>query len=199
MEALEATRPGITAKVGRGEFLNRNLLRGSLLDDVNKEVEMEMKANLNKEYVTLVSDGWSDIQERPIIANVIVHGENVYVADFSIASGQKTADFCAQAVMESIQKAEEKYGLIVTSFICDNENKMKRVRQILQQWRPSLIAIGCGAHLLNLCEKKACPSLIKEGVTTIQKFFKNHHEPHMKLLELGGNNLKLEMTRGELI
>ena len=94
--ALEATRPGLTTG-GRGrEFLSRTFLRGLLLDEVNEEMEEKMKEVLNKQYATMVSDSWSDIQNKQIIANVMVHDGNVYVADFTVQSGKKTAEACAE-------------------------------------------------------------------------------------------------------
>lgn len=142
---------------------------------------------LKDQYVAVVSDGWSDVHQKPIISNVIVSGGNVFLCDFELATGKKDAAYCALKIKDAIIKAEEKYGSNVVGFISDNEPKMRKVRELLHEWRPSLITVGCGAHYLNLCEKKASPKIIKESVMSIQKFFKNHHGPHIKLTEeLGG-------------
>lgn len=167
--------------------MSRKLLAGRLLDEANEAVEKEVATSVKGQYVSLVSDGWSDVHQKPIVATVMVSGSLVFPIKFSLATGEKNAEACAEQVKTAANLAETKYGVTVVGFVSDNEPKMKKTRKLLTEWRPSLVAVGCGAHYINLCEKKASPAAIKEGVMSVQRFFKEHHRPHLRLTdELGG-------------
>ena len=95
----------------------------------------------------------------------------------------KDAPFCADLAKASITSAEEK----VVGFVSDNENKMLRVRSILEEWRgKTFITYGCSAHYLNLVQAEATPSAIKNQLIEIQKYFRNHQRPAAQLKERGG-------------
>ena len=52
---------------------------GRLLDNTYKKVSEETKKTVAGKSVTLIQDGWSDVHNSPIIANVIHTGKHVQV------------------------------------------------------------------------------------------------------------------------
>lgn len=71
--------------------------------------------------------------------------------------------------------------------ICtDNESKMKRLKELLQEKHPQILVYGCSAHYLNLLEKEVTPHTVVKHTIEIHKYFRNHHQPHGRLKEKGG-------------
>lgn len=62
----------------------------------------------------------------------------------------------------------------------DNENKMNKMKEILKEKYPNLLTYGCSAHYLNLIEKEVTPKTILKHIVEIQKYFRNHHQPHVR-------------------
>jgi hypothetical protein len=54
------------------------------------------------------------------------------------------------------------------------------MKEILKETYPNLITYGCSAHYLNLVEKEVTPKAILKQVVEVQKYFRNHHQPHVK-------------------
>ena len=126
-DALETMRPGVKEKLR----LDRKSLAGPLLDSACENVEEEMKAKLKSKMCIISQDGWSNISNAPIIATTLLHEGESYPYDFvTTGSEKKTAEFCFGLLKKSIETAEATYKLQIVGFVCDNENKMKRVRQV---------------------------------------------------------------------
>ena len=47
-----------------------------------------------------------------------------------------------------------------------------------------IISYGCSAHYINLVAHQITPNSILKHVVTVQKFFRNHHQPHVSLVTL---------------
>ncbi|CAL1672875.1 unnamed protein product [Lasius platythorax] len=141
-----------------------------------------MQTELKGKTVTLMQDGWSDIHNTPIIANVLSTGELYYflsVIDFG--SNKKSADYCLQLAKEAIKKAATKFNCKVQSFVSDNEKKMVLMRTKLSELYndEKFILYGCASHYLNLVGEEIVKIKNIKGLVTnileIQKYFRNHH------------------------
>jgi hypothetical protein len=71
-------------------------------------------------------------------------------------------------------------------FVSDNEIKMIKMRAILSKQFPSLLTYGCQPHHFNLLEQFISPAEIMEDFVDVNKYYRNHHSPHSKLIEKGG-------------
>lgn len=76
--------------------------------------------------------------------------------------------------------------LQVFAICTDNENKMKRMREILLQNSPKLLTYGCSAHYMNLAEKELGSNVIIKHIVEVQKYFRNVHQARGWLEEKGG-------------
>lgn len=47
-----------------------------------------------------------------------------------------------------------------------------------------IITYGCSAHYLNLLEKVVTPQTIMKHVVEVQKYFRNHHQPHVCIIHV---------------
>ena len=75
VELVDALRPGY-------KLPSRKTLANKHLDEVTKEIEDDMKANLKgKKSVTLVEDGWSNIHNDPVIATWLNVDGRAYLLD----------------------------------------------------------------------------------------------------------------------
>lgn len=101
---------------------------------------------------------------------------------------KKTAEYCADAATKCINYCSTKFGKEVFAIVTDNEPKMTKLRDIISQSFPNIITYGCAAHYLNLVETEVAPKTAIGQILTVQKFFKNHHQPHGWLKEIGGKS-----------
>lgn len=62
----------------------------------------------------------------------------------------------------------------------DSENKMIKMKELLTEKYPNLITYGCSAHYLNLVEKEVTPRTLMKHIIEVQKYFRNHHQPHVR-------------------
>ena len=133
-------------------------------------------------------DGWSNMHGEAIIATGLhIPGQSFFHDAVDVGDVTKDAEYCVNLAKASISSAEEKYGCRVIGFVSDNENKMIRVRSLLEDWRgKAFITYGCSAHYLNLVQSEATPPAIKAHLVEVQKYFKNHQRPAAKLKNKGG-------------
>ena len=182
-KAMEMMRPGIGERL-----LTEKNLAGPLLDKEHDKIDGQMRKLLQGKDAVLSQDGWSNVHREPIIATCLhIPGHTFFHDAVDVGDVTKDAPYCADLAKTSITSAEEKYGCKVVGFVSDNENKMIRVRSILEEWRgKTFITYGCSAHYLNLVQTDATPSAIKNQLIEIQKFFRNHQRPAAQLKEKGG-------------
>lgn len=64
----------------------------------------------------------------------------------------------------------------------DNENKMVKMKELLENKYPRLITYGCSSHHMNLLEKVVTPNSVLKHIVEVNKFFRNHHQPHVSKL-----------------
>lgn len=56
---------------------------------------------------------------------------------------------------------------------------MIRMKEIIKEEFPEIITYGCSAHYLNLVEKEVSTKTILKHIVEVNKYFRNHHRPHV--------------------
>lgn len=169
---IQLLRPGYTAP-------NRKQLSGPLLDVTTNKIDKLMAEELdNDRPITLLQDGWSSVRNDPIIATSIHTGIQSYLLSaVDCKAEKKTAEYCFELADDAIKQCHTKYNKKVFAICTDNENKMKKMRELVSEKYPHIITYGCSAHYLNLVEKEVTPKTVLKHIIEIQKFFRNHHQP----------------------
>lgn len=184
-EMVSVLRPGYVPP-------NRQKLAGPLLDEANVSVDLLMEDKLKNATITLMLDGWSNTSNDSIIAVSIHTGKSTHLLDaIDCGSERKTAEFCAEIAEKVISEFKQKYDKDIFAVCCDNENKMKKFRDIITEKHPHILTIGCSAHYMNLVAKEITPKSVMKYVIDIQKYFRNHNRPHGWLVEKGGHKPQL--------
>ncbi|CAH0561717.1 unnamed protein product [Brassicogethes aeneus] len=178
-EMISVLRPGYIAP-------NRKQLSEKYLPQICTDIESLLKKELEYTSVTLILDGWSNTSNDAIIASSIHTGHGVYLIDAEDAgTKKKTSEYCVEVANRAIDLIKELYGKTVFACCTDNENKMKRMKQILSETK-GIVTYGCSAHYMNLLYKDIIPTNLTKHIIELQKFFRNHHQPHGWLKEKGG-------------
>ena len=120
-------------------------------------------------------DGWSNINNDPIVAASIQYGDKVYVVDSVDTSGlAHTGENLANLCDQLIEKAQETFGVVITAVVTDNAGNMIRMRKLVSAGR-DIVQYGCSAHQLNLLAKDRGPTRVTNSIVEIAKFFRNTH------------------------
>ena len=97
-----------------------------------------------------------------------------------------SSEYLKDMSLEIINKAEQEIGCKVMCIVTDNENKMVRMKQLMQIVRPDISYSGCNAHWLNLLSKDLTPPGVVNHIIQINSFFKNHSKIAYWLSEVQG-------------
>ncbi|GAV75071.1 DUF659 domain-containing protein [Cephalotus follicularis] len=134
-----------------------NLLRTTLLQKEKANIDRlcaSIRNSLNEKGVSIVSDGWSDSQRRPLINFMAVSDVDVMFIKSVDCSGQtKDAHFIYNLLKEVIN--EVGYTKVV-QVITDNASNCKDVEQLIEQEFSSIVWTPCVVHTLNLALKNIC-------------------------------------------
>ena len=129
-----------------------------------------MKQFLNNKTVTMQQDGWSSVQNDPVITtSVVSDGKGYFVDAKDTGTTHKTAAACKAMFEDSKSHAETTYGCKLRSFVADNAKKMDKMLRELEEEDENLIPYGCLFHIL------LTPAPIMKHIVEINKFFRNHH------------------------
>ena len=131
-------------------------LAGNLLDEFSVDVDNSIKKQLEEiSSVTLLLDGWSNVQNDPVIATCIHTGStSFFINAVDGGCNKKTSEYCAEIAIEAIHHCNTIFGIEVFSICTDNENKMIKTREIVKEKYPNMITYGCSALYLNLLEQE---------------------------------------------
>ena len=139
--------------------------------------------------LVICQDGWSSIQNDPIIAHSFYDGKKSYLYNIvDSGSEKKTAEYCFKIINEALVSIKNDYNKFVFAVCTDNEAKMKKMKELIKQEYPDMLKYGCNAHYMNLLQKDICNSfstILKQAVE-VQKNFRNVHMAHGLLKEKGG-------------
>ena len=105
IDMIESLRPGFKPP-------NRKQLSGELLNRCCDEVELSMKEEMASDSttVTLQQDGWSSIQNDPIIGTCLHSGSKAYLLNAeNVGSMEKSAENCGDMVIREMERIKEEF------------------------------------------------------------------------------------------
>lgn len=174
---------------------DRRALSGRLLDLAYEEVEDRMTELLSpKEVLVISQDGWTNTSQDPIIAHSLHDSRKSYLLDIEdCGSAEKTAEYCFEKARDQILKVQDKHGKTVFGCVTDNEAKMVKMKELLEEAFPGILTWGCASHHANLIIQKIITEAVRGHIIHVNKYFKHHHKLHGLLMAMGGVQPKLPM------
>ena len=174
---------------------SRKDLSGPLLEEVHALCEKEAADLLENKLVTLNLDGWSNVNEEPIIcvsASTTI-GDVFLLDTIETGANPHDANYLQQIAQETIKKSEEKFKFKVCGFVTYNASNVSKMRKQMEQNEDTgdIFFYGCSAHLLNLLAGDLKIPNVVDRVKSVVKYFKFTHKPHGWLKEKGSNKMKL--------
>ncbi|XP_058766128.1 uncharacterized protein LOC131639665 [Vicia villosa] len=134
-----------------------NKLRTTLLIKERQHVEnllQPIKNSWNQKGVTIVSDGWSDPQRRPLINFMVVTESGpMFLKAIDCSNGIKDKEFIAKKMREVIMEVGPSN---VVQIVTDNATVCKAAGLIIEAEFPSIFWTPCVVHTLNLAFKNIC-------------------------------------------
>jgi len=131
-----------------------NKLRGPLLEKERTHVEnllQPIKDSWKQKGVTIVRDGWSDPQRRPLINFMAINESRPMILKAIDGSSEtKDKDFIAKHMRDVIMEIEQKN---VVQIITDNAALCKAAGMIIESKFSSIYWTPCVVHILNLALK----------------------------------------------
>lgn len=141
---------------------SRYQVSAKYLDAQYAEMQAEVTSLLQEaKTLHLQCDGWSNVRNEPVINFVVCKPEPVFV-DFVITNENKhNATYLAELISNVVEKhGHEKFFVV----IADNASNMRAALKIVKEKYPSIVPLGCLAHLLHLL----CADIL--GCATIKNF-----------------------------
>ncbi|XP_065628786.1 uncharacterized protein LOC112036307 [Quercus suber] len=134
-----------------------NALRTTLLQKERANVERLLKPIKDswlENGVSIVSDGWSDPQRRPLINIMAVSdGGPVFIKAIDGLGEFKDKHYIAGVLKDAIKEiGHEKVVQVIT----DNASVMKSARALIEGEYPKIFWTPCVVHTLNLALKNIC-------------------------------------------
>ena len=158
-------------------------MRTSLLKARRAQIEVEVTAktkdSIRKYGVTVCSDGWDNVQNRPLL-NVLMccPAGDTFLGSIDTTGNKKDAPYIAEEMSAHINRV----GPANVVQVCtDNASSMVAAGRILTQRHPHLYFQGCCAHIMDLLlqdwgSERWVKSLVKKA-RKICVFVRNHHAP----------------------
>ena len=138
--------------------------------------------------VTLVSDGWTSVQNKPIINILMVSSEGATFLSATDTSGkEKNAEYIAQLLGEQIDKVGQEK---VVQVVMDSAASCVAAGKLLMEKYPNIVSSPCSAHCLDLLLEDigkmhwVC-AVINQGKEVV-KFITNHQQA-LAIYRLHGN------------
>ncbi|XP_061371038.1 uncharacterized protein LOC133313660 [Gastrolobium bilobum] len=134
-----------------------NALRTTLLQKEKENIDRlcePIREAWTHKGVSIVSDGWSDSQRRPLINFMAVSdGKAMFLKSVDCSGEIKDKNFIFRLLKEVIQEVGEAN---VVQVITDNAANCKGAGQLIEQEFPSITWTPCVVHTLNLAVKNIC-------------------------------------------
>ncbi|KAL5164740.1 hypothetical protein HKD37_18G049995 [Glycine soja] len=134
-----------------------NKLRTTLLQNERRHVEnllQPIKNAWSQKGVSIVSDGWSDLQRRSLINFMVVTESGpMFLKAIDCSNEIKDKDFIAKHMREVIMEVGHSN---VVRIVMDNAAVCKAAGLIIEAEFPSIYWTSCVVHTLNLALKNIC-------------------------------------------
>ena len=134
-----------------------NLLRTTLLKRERSNIDRllePIRGTWSEKGVSIVSDGWSDSQRRPLINFMAVtEGGPMFLKAVDCSGETKDKYFIANLMKEVILEVGAKN---VVQVITDNAPNCKGAGQLIEAQFPHILWTPCVVHTLNLALKNIC-------------------------------------------
>lgn len=173
---------------------SRQKLSNELLTQVYDKEIQKSRQIFEFEIVTLAIDGWSNINNFPIICGSITkHDGAVALAKTVDTSGEKhDSMYLKRLTFEITLEAQNVFGCKVGILVTDSARNMSRMRsEISDDNNINILTIPCAAHIANLLAHDVSKIITGDNSTQqrilhVIKYFRNHHLPKSWLKEAGG-------------
>ncbi|XP_059589234.1 uncharacterized protein LOC132252439 [Alligator mississippiensis] len=161
-------------------------LSHSLLDREYDRVQTMVIQRIGQgESLTLMSDGWTDIQGNPLLNIMLATSEPIFLKTIATKSSCHTCEYIVKLLSKEIESADPSR---VQALVTDNMSNMKAAWPILKAKYPHLIVFGYLAHGLNLLAKDILSTntmkTILANCIAIVKVFSNNHVANQTLKKL---------------
>ena len=174
----------------------RYVLSHTLLDREDKRISNLVSVKIAQaECLAIVSDGWTSVNNTPIVNFVITTPEPVFLKSVTTGENSHTGQYIAQLLRETI---DEVGANKVMAVVTDNAANMKSAWGIITDTDgyKHIHCYGCVAHGLQLlatdiCSLDSVDKLLTRGKNII-KFVKYKHIPHAAF-----ERIQHELTRGK--
>ena len=156
-------------------------IAGTLLGNEVSSVECklsEFKTQMSVTGATLVSDGWSNVQNRPIINCLLVTGDGAMFVDAVDTSGQtKDGSFITEQLACNINAVGADN---IVQMITDSASNCVSAKNILGERLKGIVFSPCAAHCIDLLledigKLPQTSTVINRGRAAV-KFITNHHK-----------------------
>ena len=168
---------------------SRKRVAGQLLEEVYAEEKQKVVKLLKDANVTLALDGWSTLQNEPIIGvSISVNGSCYLVNTIDTSGKSHDSDYLTELLKEEKLKVEKEFEVHVTSIVTDNAANMASMRrQITSEESVILHCYGCNAHIGNLLAKDIISAAEYKApigkIVQVLKHFRNRHQESGQLKE----------------
>jgi len=175
---------------------NRRKLADELLDDVFDGVKAECNEQiLQAKSLTMVSDGWSNIN-RESVQNFVICTPKPLFFD-AIYSGEEshTAKWIADEIIKQMEIIDiNKFSAVIT----DTASVMKAAWRIIEERYPSIVCLGCNSHIMNLLIGDILKidqiKSVVENAKKLVNYFKGHVQAAAKLKRIQKENYSKEIA-----
>ncbi|KAE8983665.1 hypothetical protein PR003_g23818 [Phytophthora rubi] len=188
LDALKMLQPGI-------ELPSAYQLENALLDSAFAKSIAAMEADLTGEVVTVVTDGWTDINGLAVVNYVVAAGKKTYFLE-SVYTGSQSHD--TEFLVRDARRVISKYKFLnVGAIVTDNTTANKAMWEELQPDFPNVFFHGCVCHALHLLVKDRVAHIpwldkLQAESKRLVVFFKTNHKLWFRFRQLmKANNLKM--------
>ena len=158
---------------------SRAALSGKLLDQAVVDADnklSEFKAQMTFTGATLISDGWTNVQNRPLINYLAVTPDGAMFIDGCDTSGEiKDAQFIAAEIKRNMESLGAEN---IVQVVTDSAGNCSAARKMLSDAYPGIVFSPCSAHCLDLLlediGKLQWASPVISKAHGIVKFITNH-------------------------
>ncbi|GBC16120.2 zinc finger BED domain-containing protein 1-like [Rhizophagus irregularis DAOM 181602=DAOM 197198] len=175
---------------------NRRKLADELLDDVFDEVKAECNEQiLQAKSLTMVSDGWSNINRESVQNFVICTSKPLFFDAIYSGEESHTAKWVADEIIKQMEIVGiNKFSAVIT----DTASVMKAAWRIIEDSYPSIVCLGCNSHVMNLLISDILKidqiKSVVENAKKLVNYFKAHVQATAKLKRIQKENYSKEIA-----